>query len=216
VAASSATPCTYQWRLNGSDLADQTAAVLRVTDAMSNGTYAVVVSNTAGIAVSAPAVLTVLPVSPVPWLSTLPLTIPGQMPVALNGEAGRWYRFEISTNLVNWSITDYVLNTNSQTSFQIATPNPLVNFVRSVLDGNTDGCRARLEAYRAAGSLWAIENHKDFDALWGFNQLAPYLPLGNPPSYPTCPAGGTYSSMSVGQNPWCSLHSRGHYLTDSP
>src|SRR6266568_4467457 len=62
VVASSATPLSYQWRLNGADLPGATGAVLVLTDVQASdaGDYTVEVSNAFGAVTSVPATLTVL------------------------------------------------------------------------------------------------------------------------------------------------------------
>ena len=62
VVASSATPLSYQWRLNGADLPGATGAVLVLTDVQASdaGDYTVEVSNAFGGVTSVPATLIVL------------------------------------------------------------------------------------------------------------------------------------------------------------
>jgi len=75
VTASGTAPLNYQWRRNGSDIANATQATLQiasVTVADNGADYAVVISNSAGSAVSNAATLTVLPPSP-PAISTQPV-----------------------------------------------------------------------------------------------------------------------------------------------
>jgi hypothetical protein len=69
VAASGTAPLSYQWRLNGANLAGATSATLTltsVTTGQSGGSYSCLVSNVAGTATSSVAVLTVnaAPVAP--------------------------------------------------------------------------------------------------------------------------------------------------------
>ena len=61
VAATSQTSLSYQWQFNGTNLSDATTSALAVNNVSTNnaGDYSVVVSNTVGVCVSQPAVLTV-------------------------------------------------------------------------------------------------------------------------------------------------------------
>jgi hypothetical protein len=61
VTAQSSTPLSYQWQFNGTNLSSAQASTLTVNDVSTNnaGGYSVVVSNTVGVSVSQPAVLTV-------------------------------------------------------------------------------------------------------------------------------------------------------------
>src|SRR5208283_218670 len=54
-------PLSYQWQLNGVNVAGQTGAVFNLADAQTNssGSYTVIVSNTLGVATSSAAVLSV-------------------------------------------------------------------------------------------------------------------------------------------------------------
>ena len=62
VGASGTAPLTYQWLFNGGNLTGQTASTLNLSQVQQNqaGSYSVIVSNVAGTATSASAVLTVV------------------------------------------------------------------------------------------------------------------------------------------------------------
>ena len=61
VAAVGIPPCSYQWRLNGTDINDATASSLvwEAVQLTNAGTYSVLISNSLGAAMSSNAVLTV-------------------------------------------------------------------------------------------------------------------------------------------------------------
>jgi hypothetical protein len=74
VTADGTTPFTYQWTLNGANIAGATAATyvisnVKLTDA---ATYSVVVSNSAGSTTSDNAALTVVPAASAPTFTTQP------------------------------------------------------------------------------------------------------------------------------------------------
>ena len=75
VAATGTSPLSYQWRLNGANIAGATSTTLTltsVTTGQSGGSYSCFVSNVAGTAISSAAVLTVNPVPVAPSISTQP------------------------------------------------------------------------------------------------------------------------------------------------
>jgi len=75
VAAGGATPLSYQWKLESTDLAGATASVLALTNVSfaDAGDYSVTITNVAGLTSSAPATLTVTPAPapPVPGFSIM-------------------------------------------------------------------------------------------------------------------------------------------------
>jgi hypothetical protein len=75
VAAGGTAPLSYQWRLNGANIAGATSATLSlpsVTTGQSGGSYSCVVSNPAGTATSSAATLTVNPAAIAPAITTHP------------------------------------------------------------------------------------------------------------------------------------------------
>ena len=87
VAASGTTPMTYHWLFNGGNMSGQTASTLNLSDVQQSqaGNYSVIVSNVAGTATSAAAVLTVV----VPVTNTAPqiLTSPSSQTVNVGSNA---------------------------------------------------------------------------------------------------------------------------------
>lgn len=76
VVASGTAPLSYQWRLNGVNLAGATSATLTlngVTIGQSGGSYSCVVTNAAGSATSSAAVLTVTAAAVAPTITTQPV-----------------------------------------------------------------------------------------------------------------------------------------------
>ena len=77
VVASGTAPLSYQWRLNGGNIAGATSSTLTltsVTTGQSGGSYSVVVTNVAGNATSSAATLTVNPAPIAPTITTQPVT----------------------------------------------------------------------------------------------------------------------------------------------
>ena len=99
VIANGTGPFSYQWRLNGTNVAGATSDTLTLTNvsALQAGHYTVVVSNAAGSVTSPFALLTV-------WnMNFYPV-------VTINGQVGDTYRVDYIEDLgsTNWFILDYV------------------------------------------------------------------------------------------------------------
>jgi hypothetical protein len=111
-------PFSYRWRRNGYLIPGATNATLTFTPFQADlaGAYAIQVSNQSGSVVSSDAMLTV---------ELRHLLLPAlrqgmQFQVKLNGETGRQYLVEASTNLVNWMPVLDVLNSQNPTLLSLA------------------------------------------------------------------------------------------------
>jgi len=102
VGATGSNPLGCQWRFTGTNLAGATNPSLSLTNVQtaSAGAYDVVVSNTAGLAASAPATLAVT-LPEVRFVSVALLTN-GQAQLLFSGVPGQDYVIQASTNLVDW------------------------------------------------------------------------------------------------------------------
>jgi hypothetical protein len=105
VSAAGATPLSYQWWFNGSNLAGATSAALTLTNLQSfhAGNYSVVVTNTYGSVTSAVATLTVTNFTIVLARTGSPVMTPGGFTFPLSLPAGRSFIIEASTNLRDWA-----------------------------------------------------------------------------------------------------------------
>jgi PKD repeat protein len=83
VAATGIPDPTYQWQKGGSNLVGQTSTSLTISTAHCGdaGTYSVIVSNIAGVAISSNATLTVIGSAPVPGFTAVPTS--GTEPLAV-------------------------------------------------------------------------------------------------------------------------------------
>ena len=87
------------------------------------------------------------------------------------------------------------------------------NFVKARSTSQQNACINNLRQIDAAAQEWALEKgHKTGDTINYPTDLTPYVKLNANSSIPACPAGGTYSDATVGNNPTCTLSS----LTDYP
>lgn len=110
IEVSGAGPFSYQWQKDGTIITAATNATLTLSAVTSGhaGVYTVVVSNAAGMLVSAPALLTVEE-EDAPVISVQRLTA-----VAIAGKVGRTYRIEVSSVMgagADWqTLTNVVLS----------------------------------------------------------------------------------------------------------
>ena len=89
------------------------------------------------------------------------------------------------------------------------------NFIKARATSQQNACINNLKQIDGAISLWALENMKSSGTAVGNAQtVSAYIKLNSANSVPGCPAGGTYATGNVGENPQvsCSLKT----LTTSP
>jgi prepilin-type N-terminal cleavage/methylation domain-containing protein len=89
------------------------------------------------------------------------------------------------------------------------------NFIRARQKSQQNACINNLRQIDAAINEWALENGQTTGAtVANVMTVSAYIKLNSNSSVPGCPAGGTYSTFSVGANPQetCSLST----LTDTP
>jgi hypothetical protein len=93
-------PPAYQWRINGTNMAGATNALLTLLNALPTdaASYSVAVTNVYGSVTSNPAQLSVLP------LEILPpsVLVNGRMQFSFDTAVGASYEVQFSTNLVDW------------------------------------------------------------------------------------------------------------------
>jgi len=96
------TPVLYQWRYNGADVPNATNAMLPIysANATNAGEYCVVVSSAAGVSTSAVARLIISTKDLAPSVRAVRSVAGTNFEFAVNGEEGRSYLVESSTNLL--------------------------------------------------------------------------------------------------------------------
>jgi hypothetical protein len=132
VSATGDAPLAYQWKINGTNLSGATGQQLilgnlKFTDA---GTYAVTVSNHAGLATSQSADLWVIEA---PLLSAPLTTAADEFRFDLAGPTNLRYLIEISTNLLHWSPVGSYTSTNSVTTIVDQSATDTNRFYRAVV-----------------------------------------------------------------------------------
>jgi prepilin-type N-terminal cleavage/methylation domain-containing protein len=89
------------------------------------------------------------------------------------------------------------------------------NFIRARAKSQQNACINNLRQIDAAINEWALENGQTTGAtVASVATVSAYIKLNSNSSVPGCPAGGTYSTSSVGATPQvsCTLST----LTDTP
>jgi prepilin-type N-terminal cleavage/methylation domain-containing protein len=80
------------------------------------------------------------------------------------------------------------------------------NFVKARATSQANACINNLRQIDAAANQFALEQKRTTGSTFTLTtDLTPYIKLNSASSIPGCPAGGTYTSSTVGINPTCSL-----------
>jgi hypothetical protein len=123
---------TFQWRLNGTNLAGANTATLLLTNvqAASAGLYSVWVSNVAGAQTSSNGLLSLIATLP-PQLEITGLAGNSTVQLASVVQAGVTYALETSTNLASWiTVTNLVADSTSLNLTAPASPGESQRFYR--------------------------------------------------------------------------------------
>ena len=80
------------------------------------------------------------------------------------------------------------------------------NFVKARATSQANACINNLRQIDAAAQEFALERGKKTgDSITYPTDLTPYIKLNANSSIPPCPAGGSYTCATVGNNPICTL-----------
>ena len=138
VTASGTPPLNYQWQKDGQPIVGATDSTLTIANVQTSdaGTYTVVVSNSAGSVVSQVAILTVASPTPEPaTLSGFRKLADGTVEFSLEGEIGRTYRIDVSSDLVNWfTLTSVTTTSPKQSVRDTGVANLAARFYRAVAE----------------------------------------------------------------------------------
>jgi hypothetical protein len=126
VAASSASPLTYQWRFNGGKIGGATSASLTLTNIQSGdaGGYSCVVSNASGSVTSLVATLTVSGGQVPPLLIFARMTNNVFAMTFSGGFSNRGYIVESTGTLTNWNYFTTIITTGMVTVLDTNAPAP--------------------------------------------------------------------------------------------
>jgi hypothetical protein len=225
-------PFSYQWRLNGVDMSGETFPILSMNNLTTNqsGNYSVMISNAVGGTLSDSAFLNVTDGTTAPALTST-ISTNGQFAFGINGESGRLYRLQSSSNLVSWSEEksfpkEFIYYTSGsvrqRNGVVYASQNPLLvpqasqqNFYRTTnYAPPLAACINNLAVIRFAKESWALDTKTVGAFTPVLSDLNPYFNSSNT----TCPLGGSfatfassYSINSVRANPSCQI-STNHVL----
>ncbi len=226
-------PLGYQWRFNGFDMPGETGVMMAQTNLaiVQAGCYSVVVSNVSGMVTSEVAHLYVNLDESRPALELRSRSSSNGLAFALNGEIGRSYRIQTSTNLIQWSeekafplavswinprlvplSTSVVFATNGSASVCIpANSNPKFARAARYVPPN-EICNLHLKQLRFATDVWGRDHPlfsypSDFDLAAYFN-----APRGDYIATHQCPLGGVSVHSYVGDLPVCTIP--GHILEE--
>ena len=231
VVADGVRPFGYQWRFNAIGMPGETSPMLAQTNvtAAQAGMYSVVVSNASGMATSEVAYLYVTASESRPTLSGLIPSLSNTVLYTIQGETGRCYGIQISTNLLDWSddlafplgnrqsgadvFASLIFATNGSARISVpARSNP--EFVRASRYFPTNSiCNLYLKQVRFAKDLWARDRYLVASTDWPSDMnLAPYFKGGFSGYQRFCPLGGRYYTGIVQEFPSCT--NAGHILVE--
>jgi hypothetical protein len=131
-------PLSFQWRKDGTNLADggrisgATSNVLSIANAQTNdaGAYSVLVTNACGAATSSNAVL-VVSVPPLQFVPGSARISAGQFTFTLQSRPGLSFEIQASTNLVYWATVATLTNSSGTTPFTTPTAGFTRRFYRA-------------------------------------------------------------------------------------
>jgi len=227
VDATGVLPLHYQWQFNGSDIPGATLPFFGLTNAAfaRAGDYSVVVSNATGVSTSSRAQLSVSQNETSPALSAAAFFPGDRLQFAFQGEPGRYYRIETSTNLDRW-VPEAVFSFDSTVDFYPA-PNPLtsvffpsylptlisvpatnnIKYIRaSRYSPSNEVCNLLLKEIRHAKNVFAREKRVNLVTTIGDMDI-----FGPAFEKPVCPTGGFYTPGKLGLPPHCGY---GHVLEE--
>ena len=188
-------PLHYQWRFSGVDIPNATNAMLPILSANSTNTgeYCVVVSSVAGgVSTSAVARLIISTNDPLPSVKALHSVGQTNFEFMVNGEEGRRYLVESSTNLIDWptpQLRSGLNNTNQTTFFQILRDAPKKFFRLSPYHPQNEICDLNMRQLRMAAWYFAEDAHQRGHDSVNEDNLLPYLG----PTHPYC----TFASLKA-------------------
>jgi len=79
------------------------------------------------------------------------------------------------------------------------------NFVKARQTTQQNACMNNLRQIDGAAQTWALENRKLPTAPYTVSDIKPYIKLDTTGNLPACPAGGTYLTTTVSNQPTCTI-----------
>jgi hypothetical protein len=214
-------PFQYQWLREGTNLLNATAPMFVLTNVttLDAGNYSAVVTSPTGSSTSRVARLEVPQSASGPGLSAFSSSS-NQFAFAVQGQKGRLYRIETSTNLVNWQqatnfsqmrsskgllMTSVIYATNDAAALVVPAKSQRLYVRASHYAPSNEVCNLNLKRLRVAKSIWALENKKTSTDSPTDTDILGLLDL--PKSQMLCPQGGFYLLSAGGTPTICTVHS---------
>lgn len=236
---------SYQWRFNGTNLVDETNAILSLDniDATMAGSYSVLVSNDVAGVESPAGVVSIRTNDVQPTLACGGGNAGTSITFNLTSEPLTYYRIESSTDLSNWAAetsfpfpapyvayTSLIYNEGQQTSFTVL-PTAQIKFFRAVryaptfgpgeTAGESEVCINNLRKIRFAKELWDDVDDPRWEGT-ASNDTPASSDLLAYMREPICPLdhdgsfGSSYTINEMDQVPQCNLDAVYHLLEEPP
>jgi hypothetical protein len=231
VVAAGIPPISYQWLSNGFPILGETRPILALDNITTDqaGDYSVILSNATGTITSPAASLAVSSNVVSPLLNVASTSTTNGFGFTLDGETGRYYRIESSTDLVSWlpevsfpfyqpvgfgnnPSSSVIYNTNSPIFLVVPQNTPGKFFRTSAYAAPNEICNNNLKQIQFAKELWHRNVFVTRNSLPTVVDLVPYLG-SNFSFYTSCPSGGYYYINDVRTPPTCTVP--GHVLEES-
>ena len=211
-------PLHYQWRRDGANIPNATNQMLAFDDCSftNAGNYCVVVTSATGVSTSSVARLNVS-TNAGPRLEALEFG-DNTFRFRLNGEEGRRYWLDYSTDLTNWSEywsgSHFLFNTNDATT--VETPvDTTIKFVRaSHYLAESEICINNLRQIWFAIREFADDQHRTDGDDVAPNHLRPYLINGKIPECPSDTFHDSYDTWDAITPPTCIIDPEHHIMFD--
>ena len=79
------------------------------------------------------------------------------------------------------------------------------NFIKARTTAQQNACINNLRQIDGAAQQWALQNNKSGSTTPTVASLQPYLGRGTAGTWPTCPAGGSYTIGNISSKPTCNI-----------
>ena len=216
-------PFTYQWQLNGANIPGETAPMLAIDHVTTNqtGVYRVIITNAAGITISAPANIVVTTRDNAASLLPVVPPAPDQFAFALFGEVGRRYRVESSSDLLSWNpelsfpsvfmnnlvfpLRSTVLNRSGADSFGMPRTGLQRFYHVAPFHAVNEVCNNNIKQLRFAQLLYGYDHVYGAEIFYVVTLGGALRSYFKNSQLPLCPSNGLYFVSTILINPSCTF-----------